>query len=60
MPERIELLASEPAGEERDELLRELMFALIDKHGGLTVNGLCELINQLIMDHGLRDATKFV
>jgi hypothetical protein len=48
---RIELPKSEPDGAERDELIRELIFALIDKHGGFTVNGLSELINQLVREH---------
>ena len=56
----IHLPPPEPTGEERDALLRQLMYALIDKHGGLTVNGLTELITQLIMLHGLRETWKFV
>jgi hypothetical protein len=60
MPERIELPPSEPNGAERDELLLDLILALIDKHGALTINGLSEMINQLVMEHGLRGAVRFV
>jgi hypothetical protein len=53
-------IGDEPSGDERHELIRDLMFALVDKHGGLTVPALSEIMNQLIMQHGLRDAVRFV
>jgi hypothetical protein len=37
----------------------DLILALIDKHD-LTIAGLNEMANQLIMQHGRRDAVRFV
>ena len=46
--------------EERHDLLFDLMIALLDKHEALSKLALCEMMNQLIMEHGLRDAAEFV
>jgi hypothetical protein len=51
---------TEPSEEERNELVLDLVFALLDKHEALTMIALNEMANQLIMQHGLRDATRFV
>ncbi len=50
---------NEPIGGDRDELILDLILALVDKHD-LTVAGLTEMAAQLIMQHGLRDAAKYV
>ncbi len=49
----------EPTGAERDELLLDLILALVEKHE-LTVVGFIEMATQLTMQHGIRDAVKFV
>ena len=49
----------EPTGAEREELLLDLILALVEKHE-LTVGGILELATQLAMQHGLRNAAKFV
>ena len=51
--------APEPSKEEENELVLDLILALIDKHD-LTIAGLNEMANELIMQHGLREAVKFV
>jgi hypothetical protein len=43
-----------------DELVLDIVFALLDKHEALTITALNEMVNQLIMQHGLRDAVRFV
>ena len=45
--------------DERKELMLDLILALVDKHE-LTIAGLTEMATQLIMQHGVRDAAKFV
>ena len=54
----IEVGQAQPSGEKRKELILDLILALIDKHD-LTIAGLNEMANQLIMQHGLREAVKF-
>jgi hypothetical protein len=52
--------AQEPSEDEEKELILDLIFALLDKHEALTRTAINEMGNQLIMQHGLRDAAKFV
>jgi hypothetical protein len=55
----IDVGEAEPGEEEQNKLVLDLILALIDKHD-LTIAGLNEMANQLMMQHGLRDAAKFV
>jgi len=59
MREIIDLGVDVPIGEERAELILDLILALVDKHE-LTIAGLTKMATQLVLQHGLRDAAKFV
>jgi hypothetical protein len=52
--------AQELSEDEEKELILDLIFALLDKHEALTMIALNEMVNQLVMQHGLRDAARFV
>lgn len=40
--------------------LATVILALVRKHSGLTIIAIYEMANQLIVQHGVRDAAKFV
>lgn len=46
--------------EEYKQHLANLIRALLREHGGLTVRAIHEMANQLIVQHGVRDAHRFV
>jgi hypothetical protein len=46
--------------EEYREHLARLITALVRKHGPMTVRAVHEMANQLIVQHGVRDAWQFV
>jgi hypothetical protein len=45
----------EPSEDEQNEIVLDIVFALLDKHEVLTITALNEMVNQLIMQHGLRE-----